>query len=223
MMFKKFLFLIMMLPLMAQTSPDETAQEAVRQRLLAAQTVTDLQMPPDLQGPQSIPINTIEIHADDAQAENYFGSSIAVDGDTMVIGAAGDSRPAGLESGSAYIFVWDALEGEWVQQAKLTAPDAAQGDYFGSAVAVSGDTVVIGAHGRDYPTEVNGGIAYIYVRVDTVWSLQSTLMPTFEITGHGGDFGYSVDIDGDTVVIGAPYYARYDTIQPTVYEGAGKA
>ena len=69
---------------------------------------------------------------------------MAVSGDTAVVGAYLDDTPAGADAGSAYVFVRSG--GTWTQQQKLTAPDAAAGDRFGFSVAVSGDTVVVGAY-----------------------------------------------------------------------------
>ena len=78
-----------------------------------------------------------------------FGISVAVSGDTAVVGAHRDDTPAGDDAGSAYVFVRSG--GTWTQQAKLTASDAAAGDLFGFSVAVAGDTAVVGAYSRRHP------------------------------------------------------------------------
>ena len=87
-------------------------------------------------------------------------------------------------------------------QQKLLAPDAAEGDQFGLSVAVSGDTLVVGAPaGVGLPPGSNAGSAYVFVRTGGVWAHQQTLVPS---DAAGGDqFGVSVAIDGDTLVVGA--------------------
>jgi len=143
------------------------------------------------------------IAADGAEG-NYFGYSLAVDGDTMVIGAYGD----GTNRGSAYIFTRDdagSLTASWTQRAKLLASDGAAGDYFGRSVAISGDTVVMGAYGDDDKGSVSGS-AYIFTRDDAgsltaSWTQRAKLLAT---NGAVWDrFGRSVAISGDIVVVGA--------------------
>ena len=140
--------------------------------------------------------------SDAATTSDYFGYSVAIDGDTAVIGAYWDDDN-GSNSGSAYVFV--RSNGVWSEQQKLTASDGAAGDYFGSSVAIDGDTVVIGAHWDD-DNDYNSGSAYVYVRSNDVWSEQAKLTAS---DGASRDFfGYSVAIDGDTALIGA--YADND-------------
>jgi len=79
-----------------------------------------------------------KLTASDAAAFDYFGNSVAVSGDTAVVGANCDDHAGGTNAGSAYVFTRSG--GIWTQQAKLTASDAATTDYFGISVAVSGDT-----------------------------------------------------------------------------------
>jgi len=141
----------------------------------------------------------VKLTASDPAADDRFGSSVSISGDAVVIGAGRDDD-AGSESGSAYIFYRD--EGgtdNWGQVAKLTASDAATGDYFGSSVSISGDTVVIGAYLDD-----GGGSAYIFQRdqggADN-WGQVAKL--TAWDAAPGDDFGLSVSISGDTVVAGA--------------------
>jgi hypothetical protein len=89
-------------------------------------------------------------------AGDYFGYSVSVSGDTALIGAYGDDDD-GTSSGSAYVFVRSASV--WSEQQKLTASDAAAGDYFGISVSVSGDTALIGADGDD-GEDLYGGYTY---------------------------------------------------------------
>jgi len=158
-----------------------------------------------------------------------FGASVAIDGDTMVIGAPTESSSAtgvnGDEtdattfgSGAAYVFVRGG-SGDWVQQAYLKASNTGGADAFGQSVAISGDTIVVGARQEgSSATGVNGngannsynqsGAAYVFVRTDDpdagmpVWTQQAYLKASN--TNPSDWFGYSVAIDGDTVVVGAP-------------------
>jgi hypothetical protein len=102
-----------------------------------------------------------KLTASDAAGGDFFGRSVAVSGDTAVVGANGDDD-AGSSSGSAYVFVRSGTV--WTQQAKLTASDAATSDQFGVSLAVSGDTAVIGAY--RFPADI--GSAYVFVRSGSV-------------------------------------------------------
>ena len=150
-----------------------------------------------------------------------FGQSVAVDGDTVVIGAYGESSNAtGVNgnqhdnsapaAGAAYVFVRSGTN--WTQQAYLKASNTDAGDQFGSSVAVSGDTIVVGAFQESSrATGVNGnqsdnsltwaGAAYAFVRNGTNWSQQAYLKSAN--TQQFGQFGESAGISGDTIVIGA--------------------
>ncbi|MBK8430868.1 MAG: hypothetical protein IPL28_06050 [Chloroflexi bacterium] len=138
-----------------------------------------------------------KLTASDAAANDNFGVSVAVSGDTAVIGAYQDDD-GGSNSGSAYVFT---RSGEvWSEQAKLTASDAAANDFFGISVAVSGDTAVIGAY-QDDNVGSNSGSAYVFTRSGEVWSEQAKL--TASDPAMNDWFGYSVAISGDTAIIGA--------------------
>ncbi|MFQ5495848.1 MAG: FG-GAP repeat protein, partial [Phycisphaerae bacterium] len=139
-----------------------------------------------------------KLTADDAAAIDYFGFSVSISGNTAVIGANLDDD-AGVESGSAYVFVRSGTV--WIQQAKLTAADATALDEFGRSVSISGDTVVIGARGDD-DAGPSSGSAYVYVRNGTVWTQQAKL--TAADAAAADEFGSSVSISGDTAVIGTP-------------------
>lgn len=125
----------------------------------------------------------------DKEKHDRFGESVAIDGDTIVVGAIWDNDN-GVHSGSAYIFTRNGSE--WSLQAKVTEPDGATGHYFGCSVDIDGDNVAIG-------TDWN--MAHIFTRSGEVWTHQETLMPQDEYIGSC--FGTSVAIDGDTVIVGA--------------------
>lgn len=160
--------------------------------------------------------------ASNVAAWDAFGASVAVSGDTIVVGAyAEDSNATGingdqadnsaLESGAAYVFVRSGST--WSQQAYLKASNTDQNDNFGWSVGVSGDTAVVGAfreasnstgvdgdQGNDSATQA--GAAYVFGRSGTTWTQQAYLKASN--TRNGDVFGYSVAASGDTVVVGAP-------------------
>jgi hypothetical protein len=134
----------------------------------------------------------------DAAAGDQFGISASISGDTIVVGAAGDSD-AGSFSGSAYVFTRSGTT--WSQQAKLTALDGAAGDLFGNSVFLSGDTVLIGATGDD-DAGPDAGSVYVFVRSGSTWTQQAKLMASD--AGAGDGFGGTSVLSGDTAVIGVP-------------------
>jgi hypothetical protein len=133
------------------------------------------------------------------QVDEFFGNSIALSGDTLAVGAFRDDVGANVDQGSAYIYTRN--NGFWTQQQKLTAPDGAVNDFFGFSVALSGDTVAVGSYQDDVGTTFNQGSAYVFTRSGGVWTQQQKLTAN---DGVGGDeFGYSVALSGDTLVVGA--------------------
>ena len=128
-------------------------------------------------------------------ATALFGETLSISGDTAVIGAPGQgSSPT---QGQVYVFVRSGST--WTQQAILTAADGVAGDNFGSAVALDGDTALIGAPG---PLNAGGGAAYVFVRSGSTWTQQAKLTGDND-GGYFNIFDHSVAISGDTVVIGA--------------------
>ncbi|MFO0839258.1 MAG: hypothetical protein U1D55_12135 [Phycisphaerae bacterium] len=102
---------------------------------------------------------TARLIASDGENSDVFGGTVALDRNVAVIGAWGDDDVA-LSAGAAYVFVRGA-DGVWRETAKLTAPDGAADDNFGDAVAVSGDTAIIGAWHHD-TNGPNSGAAYVF-------------------------------------------------------------
>lgn len=131
----------------------------------------------------------------DGLAQDYFGISIALSGDTLAAGAFGDDIGASAERGSAYVFTRNGLT--WSQQQKLTAGDGAAGDFFGNSVALSGDTLVAGAAQDDF----NKGSAYVFTRSGAVWNQQAKLTANDGVAGDR--FATAVAISGATVAVGA--------------------
>ncbi|WP_132000263.1 FG-GAP repeat protein, partial [Dokdonella fugitiva] len=136
--------------------------------------------------------------AGDAQTGDQLGYSVAVSGDTAVVGAPYEDGE-GNTAGAAYVFVRSG--GSWSQQAKLVAGDPQANDYFGVSVALDGDTAVVGAHYED-TGGANAGAAYVFVRSGGSWSQQAKLVAG---DAQADDwFGWSVALDGDTALVGAP-------------------
>jgi len=141
---------------------------------------------------------TAKLTASDGAAGDEFGWSVAIAGDTIVVGATGDDADNGQDSGSVYVFTRTGTT--WTQQAKLTASDGAAYDYFGWSVAIAGDTIVVGAYWDD-DNGSDSGSAYVFTRTGITWNEQSKLTAS---DGAAYDyFGWSVAIAGDTIVVGA--------------------
>ena len=139
--------------------------------------------------------------ASDGDADDFFGVSVSLSGDTALIGAHLDDDD-GSASGSAYIFTPDATTGLWEEQAKLVALGAAADDFFGLSVSLSGDTALIGARGVD-DKGTDSGAAYVFTPDGEtgLWTEQAKLLAA---DGAGGDFfGVSVFVSGDAALIGA--------------------
>jgi len=161
------------------------------------------------------------LKASNTDAGDKFGISVAVCGDTVVVGAYGESSAAtGIignqndnsapAAGAVYVFVRNGTN--WTQQAYFKASNAEANDNFGESVAISGDTIVVGAKHEDSSSRsVNGnqndtsafgsGAAYIFVRDGTSWTQQAYFKASN--TAVNPEFGYGVAVSGDTVVVGA--------------------
>ncbi len=145
----------------------------------------------------------------DGEADDAFGSYVAISGDTAVIGAFGDTVSTNVNQGSAYVFVRSGPT--WSFQQKLTAGDGAANDIFGRSVAISGESIVIGAASADGTSSVDQGAAYVFTRTGSSWTQQAKLTAA---DGSALDyFGDSVAIAGDTVIVGATEDAAGSNIQ----------
>jgi hypothetical protein len=83
-----------------------------------------------------------KVVADTSQVKDFFGTSVSLDGNRVLIGAYKDDD-RGTDSGAVYLFDYDGSA--WTQRAKLTAADGADDDYFGISVSLSGDRALVGA------------------------------------------------------------------------------
>jgi hypothetical protein len=150
-----------------------------------------------------------ELTASEGTANDYFGGSVAVSGNTAVVGAPAQS----------VVYVFGATGTTWSEQAALTVSGGTQNDNFGSSVAVSGITIVAGAPNQD----VSQGVAYVFTQSGGTWSQQAELTAS---DGAATDlFGTSVGVSNGAAVAGAPGHkvgsnsaqgAAYAFLSPTV-------
>jgi len=137
--------------------------------------------------------------ASDSSAVAWFGYSVSIDGDNLLIGAFRDPEN-GPQSGAAYIFHLDST-GEWTEQQKLLPADGSAYDEFGTSVSLYENWALIGAP-FDHNNSVETGSAYIFKLEDNVWVEDSKLEASNGV-GTSPQFGNSVSISGDYAIIGA--------------------
>lgn len=154
-----------------------------------------------------------------------------MDGNTVVVGASseasngsGPGDNSANAAGAAYVFVRSG--GTWSQQAYLKASNAEENDYFGTSVSISGDTIVVGAprESSDGTSQTNNnmlysGAAYVFVRSGTTWTQQAYLKS--DTPGYFDSFGQAVDVQGDTLVVGAYYESSIQSGSGAVYVFVG--
>ena len=164
-------------------------------------------------------VQEARLSAGDAAPRDAFGTSVALDADTLVAGAPIKRTGAAgsYANGAAYVFSRGG--GTWTQQARLTA-SGANGDLFGFSVDAAGDRAVVGA-----PYAANArGTAYVFSRSGSAWSQQTQLNAA---SGAAGDeFGWSVALGSDRVVVGAPFTGQLAEAacgHAYVFEGAALA
>ncbi|WP_167882990.1 putative Ig domain-containing protein [Leptospira barantonii] len=165
--------------------------------------------------------NQFFLKGSNTSTSHSFGVSTWISGDTIVAGAYGDSS----FMGAAYVF--KRVGTTWTQEAYLTAPLRTATDVFGLGVAISGDTIVVGAPLEDSAqrtittvassdeTASGSGAAYVYRRSGAIWHLEAFLKASNADTNDA--FGRFVAIDGDTIVVGAP---RESSVDPTLQNGS---
>ena len=140
-----------------------------------------------------------KIQASDAEDGDFFGKSVSILDDYVIVGAElEDTRAA--NAGAVYIFKRTGVN--WIQEAKIQASDAENGDNFGSSVSISGDYIIIGAYGEDTGGN-NAGAAYLFKHTGTNWTQEAKIQASD--TENGDIFGSSVSISGNSIIVGAPY------------------
>lgn len=144
-----------------------------------------------------------KLTASDATVGDMFGSEVAVFGNTIAVSAF-DDDDLGSESGSVYIFKYSWRTGTWRQVQKLTASDGAAGDLFGSSLAMTRDSLLVGSAYDDDMGSASGSV-YVFFRKSTTSSYYEAQKLTASDGAADDQFGVSVDIDGRYVVIGADH------------------
>lgn len=155
----------------------------------------------------------VKLTAGDGTSGDQFGTRVAMDGMTAVIGAALDA-PSGMESGSAYVF--DVSSGIWTQTQKLTASIGASGDQFGFSVDIDGNNIIVGARYAATGGLTREGAAYLFKRSAGSWS---ELVRNDPSDGSSYDlYGSAVSISGCTAMVGAPTHTTTDLGAVYVYD-----
>lgn len=141
-----------------------------------------------------------ELSANDGAANDEFGVSVLISGTTAVVGAPGATVNGNAGQGAVYVF--SDSGGTWTQTAKLTAGDGTAGNAFGTALALSGTTLVVGAPSTTVGGNADQGTVYVFDESGATWAQVAELQ---DGSGNSGaDFGISVGISGTNLLVGAP-------------------
>ena len=140
---------------------------------------------------------TAKLLADDGTDQDAFGTSVAISGERIVVGAPGDDD----DRGAAYVFERSPITGRWTQVAKLTADDGAADDKFGRRVDISEDVVLVGAWGHVHRGG-RAGSAYVFRRDEQARWIQDAAFTADDVQ-PGLAFGGAVGLDGAAAVVGA--------------------
>lgn len=143
-------------------------------------------------------VQKVKILASDAAVGDKFGRSVAAGAEDMVAIGAWDDDDRGEGSGSVYVY--RLIDDVWSEVQKLTADDGDEGDRFGRSIAIDGDVMVIGAD-RDEETALDAGAVYVFRHNGTSWLQEQKLLA--DEGAASDDFGDSVAISGDRIVVGA--------------------
>jgi hypothetical protein len=159
-----------------------------------------------------------KLTASDGAADDRFGCSVSISGDTIVVGAYWDDIGLNDFQGSAYVFERNnGGTDNWGEVKNINASDGAEDDWFGYSVSISGDTVVVGVYSYDVGANINQGSAYVYERNNGGTDNWGEVKRLTASDGAQGDrFGGSVSIFGNTVVVGA----RYDDVGANDTQGS---
>ncbi|QDV89215.1 hypothetical protein RAS2_02790 [Phycisphaerae bacterium RAS2] len=145
------------------------------------------------------------IVAFDAAGGDFFGQTLAMNGNRLIVGARSDDNAAGVDAGAAYIYRLDFepidMTYSAVLEAKLIGSDTIAGDNFGLGVAITTDYAIVGAPQHDYGGKSNPGAAYVFLRSGTSWSQQAKL--TLPDPADEDSYGFAVAISSTTALVGA--------------------
>ncbi len=163
---------------------------------------------------------TAYLKASNAEDGDEFGYGVALDGDTLVVSAKdedGDANstltsPNNAAPDAGAVYVWQKVGGDWEQQAYLKAHNAGPNDLFGEDVAIDDETIVVSAYqedgdanstvNQDNNNAIDSGAAYVYVKQGADWQQQAYLKASNAEADD--DFGLTVAIAGEKIVVGAP-------------------
>ena len=141
-----------------------------------------------------------KVEASDGEASAQFGRSVELVGETLFVGSEGVAPFDNV--GHVYVFERDGESGEWAEAQKLTLPDAAPFDDFGEALAAEGDTLLVGAPGREQENGFNAGAVYVFEQdTNGLWTMTAELVDS--VDGDNDSFGEAVSLSGSTALIGA--------------------
>ncbi len=160
-------------------------------------------------------VQTQKVTADEPVEGMGLAADVQLDGDTMILGANGDDRIA-LNQGSASIYV--RRNGVWEFDTELLADDGMPEDHFGIHVAIEGDRAIVGALRADGPTADSGAV-YVFEFGMSGWVQTAKLTPP--AGSDGGGLGFSVDLQGDTIVAGAPGADGTGAVHVFRFDGVG--
>ena len=156
-----------------------------------------------------------KLTASDACQNDNFGCSVAIDANTIIVGAYNHDHPGYQDAGSVYVYERQGTT--WTQQDILHASDSSEAARFGYSVALDGNWAVIGAYECDINGVSDTGAAYVFAKADANWIEQQKLFDANN-PNIGDDFGRSVAIEGDTILAGCPYYVLDGNQTGAVFE-----
>ncbi len=135
------------------------------------------------------------------EASNWFGYSVAISGDTAIVGAPLDQVDNNPIQGSAFVYVRQGRT--WVLQTRLVDPEGASGDNFGFSVAIDGDTAMVGIPGDQVLNDTTRGSLIVFTRTGNYWSFDRRLVASDG--AQGDNFGWSLALSGNELIVGAPF------------------
>ncbi|MDI9402669.1 MAG: FG-GAP repeat protein [Limnohabitans sp.] len=149
-------------------------------------------------------------------ANAQFGSSLAVDGNRLAVGAIGETQSGFAAAGAAYIFELNG--GSWAQVARITAPTASASENFGASISLEGDTLAVGAPTSFWASPQYPGAVYIYKKIGSSWVHARTIRS--DAPSPFDRFGRSVELRNGKLIIGGRFASGAAVM---VYEDVGGA
>ncbi len=198
---------------LASVNSDSEAKTAIAQENQSSDDSRQQNNPADLLASGTVFEQEAKLLASDGAAQDSFSFSVAISGDTAVVGAPRNSGGTGLQSrGSAYVYVRSG--NTWIEQQKLAPSDGATTDQFGYAVAINGNTIAVGRYNTTTGQNRADGKVYIFTRSGSVWTETQSLVS--DDIAQGDSFGYALAFEGDTLAVGA----RNKQVGANLFQGA---